>query len=649
MTQSVISKSIDIYHYPKEFEGNLGSVTLGDLHGNSVKLLHFLLRHDVVKFKDSVADPAKNYGEFVSLYTKVGIIVEDTIKSTIIANKALPLIKKHEETIKRYNELAEKKNRSDAEENEFNDINIDNVKLWYNEKVNQFQDAQSTIKKAQTKLKELDIVGQCNKLLEQFEVTDKDTLVRLIGDELADRGSCDYFTLRMLDFLHKNKVDVNITVSNHSIEFITAYENSFNSKNKELKPLGTISDSQKSSFVGLKMLVDQKIVTTDEISKIVNQSYKSSLKLIDYTLSETGINIITHAPAVFDIIKNTAESFKIPYDDSSKESLARTIDKINNRFSTMVQQNKVSELSPDLSTINIDHMNPKERAAHPFVYLIWNRWNEGKESDEARPAKHNGYDVTYTHGHDNFQSPLPQVINLDTECGKFIPQNIITAVRTGQNIPPSENLETYNVLNSDEKSVTLDTTSKAHSKKEAHVQGNKIAASNKTSSDSENKFTPDRPLIGLLATVGLIIGATIGIALVLSGVLAPLGAGILGALGLGLATGGVLSLIMGAVGLAASKTADNSLNNLPSEEVTLEQKEPSGCSVSLIGKKLNKGNDREIELEEVKSQSNQVTIAPNNEAREPKVSLKEQLSILRKNHAEVNNHEEHVLEVKTNP
>lgn len=691
MTQSVISKSIDIYHYPKEFEGNLGSVTLGDLHGNSVKLLHYLLRHDVVKFKDSVVNPAESYDQFVVLYTKMSIIVDKIIAITPRVNSATSAIKRYDQQINLYEALLKKgKNRTQEEEEKFQEINIDKLRTWRAEQSTKLQDAEEIMNQAKADLKKLDVVNQCNRLVEQLEVKDKDVLVRLIGDELADRGPCDYFTLKILEFLGENNVNVDITVSNHSFEFIAAYENLFNSKNNELKGPGSIQVDEASSFMGLKILLNEKLVTTKEISKIINQSYKPCLKLIDYTLNETGINIFTHAPAVFDIIKNTADYFEIAYDDSTKESLAQTIDKINTRFSQIVAENKVSEWMADNQTVtesivDIKNMDSSKRANFPLDYLIWNRWNAGKELPEARPAQRNGYDITYTHGHDNFQSLLPQIINLDTECGKSIPKEILTAIESGKNsIPESpENFELYKALNSDEKNLpkeilndiesaensipespenfdqykALNSDEKnlptVDSPKDPDKLNRSVDFENKTDKKSSpsptNKFTPDRPLIALLATVGLIIGAAIGIALVASGVFAPLGAGILGAIGLGLATGGGLSLILGAVGLAASKTSDNPLNNQPSQEVTLEPNGPPGCSVSLIGKKLNEGNDREIELKEVKSQSNEVTIGSENNSSQPAVSHKEQLSLLRKNHTEVNNHEEHDLRIKTNP
>lgn len=52
----------------------------------------------------------------------------------------------------------------------------------------------------------------------------KKRAITLIGDELADRGQNDYFTLLVLKKLHNENTDINIMLSNHSVEFIRDYE-----------------------------------------------------------------------------------------------------------------------------------------------------------------------------------------------------------------------------------------------------------------------------------------------------------------------------------------------------------------------------------------------------------------------------------------
>lgn len=68
MTRHIIEKEVDIYRYPEEFEKHLDSTTIGDLHGNAAKLVYFLLRHNVLKFKEEIKNPVEAYQELIDLY-----------------------------------------------------------------------------------------------------------------------------------------------------------------------------------------------------------------------------------------------------------------------------------------------------------------------------------------------------------------------------------------------------------------------------------------------------------------------------------------------------------------------------------------------------------------------------------------------------
>ena len=53
---------------------------------------------------------------------------------------------------------------------------------------------------------------------------DSVSLVRLIGDELADRGKNDLLVLALLKAMKDQNVPYRILVSNHGLEFIEGYE-----------------------------------------------------------------------------------------------------------------------------------------------------------------------------------------------------------------------------------------------------------------------------------------------------------------------------------------------------------------------------------------------------------------------------------------
>jgi hypothetical protein len=472
MPNRVIQKTVDIYQYPKEFEGNSGSVTIGDLHGNAVKLLHFALRHNVVKFKDDVTNPEQRFASFVDLYDKMGAAVE-AIKdgeSTIKSQQAH--MERHQKKLDRHTELTAKAERTPEEDKELASINPEQLKGFIAGNKQQIDEARQKIDDSKKILPGL--VDEFHQFLGQIEVKDKKAVVRLIGDELADRGSNDYFTLRFLELLSDNGVKVNITISNHSNEFVTAYENLF--QDRGLKAKGDVTDPDKLSFLGLKVLVDEGIVQASAITDMVEKAYKPALKVIDYTLSDDGINLFSHAPVRFEIIQHVANKLGVVYDDSTKEALAATIDKINVKFGQAVAENRINELCDTSNIGQLESLTAQEMATSPLVNVIWNRWSAAADTQDARPSEKNGYKIGYNHGHDPYQSQFEHVNNLDTSCGKGAPRQIAKKLAEAQAAVDSptetagnkksaqgyiDGVNSYKVLDSNEKSMSHQFTPEA--------------------------------------------------------------------------------------------------------------------------------------------------------------------------------------------
>ena len=228
--------------------------------------------------------------------------------------------------------------------------------------------------------------------------------VRLIGDELADRGNNDYFTLKVIEKLHEHQVPIEILLSNHGIEFIMPYEQD--------KPF--YSDTLKkfaASMFQMQCLIYKDLVTRDEILAIVNKAYKPYLSIISYSLNpeKTEITIYSHARINRDVIQNMALAFSLKYKADTAVDLAMTIEAINREFQLYVNRNGVSELLKlsDLTNARMDGLNVKD----PFLYAIWNR----AQDTEASIAS---FKIDYVHGHDSTDRFDPSITNLDNILGK---------------------------------------------------------------------------------------------------------------------------------------------------------------------------------------------------------------------------------------
>jgi len=330
MTRQFIEDEVSIYSLPTLDTNHLADknaqITVGDLHGNAMKLMFVLVRHGIVTNMD-----AERYNELVRLYKT------DVDRLTA-------------EDIKRFNDIL--------------------CTLTFNQ----------------------------------------DAMIRLLGDELCDRGSNDYFTLKIIQKLYENKVPCQIILSNHSIEFIEAYET-------KLKFFPTVLEPRfAQSMINLQILITRKLITKEEVRAIFRESYKPLLSAIAYSLNEdsTSIMIYSHAPIDLRAIRSMAKKLKIPFNDASAIDLAKTIDNINEIYQQHVSHNTVHTLYDKEAMEFAYNVTPIPSSQYPFEYTMWNRDLRFLK----QPATHKGYQLFFAHGHDSQESENKNVFNLDNQLGK---------------------------------------------------------------------------------------------------------------------------------------------------------------------------------------------------------------------------------------
>lgn len=299
-------------------------LTLGDLHGNALKLLYTLVRHGVI------ANISKqDYRDFVRLYNKTA-----------------------------------------------NEISAQDLK-WF------------------------------NKFIRKIKVNGKGTL-RLIGDDLADRGANDYFTLCILSKL-LNRTNVEIIVSNHSIEFVRAYEQA----DKYVSNL--LRFGQAASMQNLQQLIDQKLISRKEIDTLMTSLYMPHVKLLSYTLDDANnrLAIFSHAPIGVECIQTIALKLGVAFKDETAKELAQTIENINHVFVEKYVKTKTVHtlFDNEAPSARPEFVDPK---VAPFTHLIWNR-----NHDVNRPCDYKGYHLKWIHGHDSRPTNiLHKIYNLDNHLGK---------------------------------------------------------------------------------------------------------------------------------------------------------------------------------------------------------------------------------------
>jgi hypothetical protein len=343
----MLTEPANLLHSPAIDEQHLAMaghvLALGDLHGNALKLMYFLIRHGIAKLTD------KQYQQLADIYYK------------------------------------------DVTELSSNDI----VKF-------------------KTIVSEVHYQSSAH--------------ICFIGDDLADRGSNDYFTLLIFQALHQAHVNFTILLSNHNTEFLKVYlsgleNNLIQTPASNIYYATTISiGDQDKSLQNLGYLLAQYLISFNEINSIVKQCYLPHLQLL-YVLKESNKKLLlfTHAPTGLAVIKGLAQKYQLPYADQTMDDLIDTIAAINHAFQQQLQNQPEEAVYYRIKgdAYNICAMD------EPLKCILWNRINvhsaEGYELQEM-PHLHHGYEINYISGHNGngvvYKPYRHYVFNLDNILGK---------------------------------------------------------------------------------------------------------------------------------------------------------------------------------------------------------------------------------------
>lgn len=454
MPPDLIVENVNVYQYPTDAQRipSNGDITIGDLHSNVIKFLHFLIKHNIVDFKDS--SQITKYDAITNFYES-GFSHAIKIMYLLPLYETLPPLVTNSQNTQNTDVIEGSKRtriEDDASSKISEDEQIDNTKRRKAEEDNYFSNLADPQQKALVLLREFyrktqeqtlspeeyiaklfgynywhHVPRYFMDLFTKLEVRDTQSTIRLIGDELSDRGVNDIFILLLYKFLKLNGVKITTLISNHNIEFIYFYLESLNMSEKEFANIADygISNRFKISLFSLKHMMHMGLFTKENLKHYVENYYLPTLKLIDFNLSEDGgIRLFSHAPIRFEIIRILASTLGVTYLDDTPENLGVTINNINENFRNCFKD-RFNEFFPNPSQDNFSSTNTPENiqmiVRFPFRYIAWNRWSAIRDMDElARPAVHPqyGYHIYYVYGHDSFSSEHSHTINLNTHCGK---------------------------------------------------------------------------------------------------------------------------------------------------------------------------------------------------------------------------------------
>ncbi|CEG55939.1 hypothetical protein [Legionella fallonii] len=239
--------------------------------------------------------------------------------------------------------------------------------------------------------------------------------LRCFGDMLADRGSNDLLSLLTLLEMRLAFPELRgvILLSNHDKCLLSNYLRGALAPGKKL----TMELSPCNSLTRLKWLIDNHIISYDEVEDMIQKAYLPALKLVDYVRKEDGsIDIMSHAPLTLSAIDKAMHEF-LPANHhkdiyASADDVAYVLDQLNIIFSEGLMDKK-SPMYQALTT-------PPSKT-NPIYNFIWPRLTDiGPEIEVP------SYNCRFRHGHDGSPGEIKihgvTYIGYNSIFGKTTPQ-----------------------------------------------------------------------------------------------------------------------------------------------------------------------------------------------------------------------------------
>lgn len=425
------STNVDIFKFPGKSAPTGQQATIGDMHANAIKFLFFLIKEGVISFtKENYDKAVAIYKEHSAAREHLDIYFKHKKQSEIYPKdleKIAAEIKTMEERLQALDQSNAGQPPGKEQTNLAAQIKGKKLRQTYLEK-----ELKSSIDYLSAPENQLDVLttpiqqqlAEFDQLINTADIQNKAVQIRLIGDELADRGVSDIFILSIYRMLKEKGGNISTLLSNHGVEFLVAYNKAKSAKDETSVSEHYTSDplgpDQARSLYAIRDYISLGILTQQKIEKLTDTSgYLSSLKIIDYALMPNGsISLYSHAPVDVALIRSLANYLHVPFEDLSPIHLAKTIDAINTAFQDqLIKGNDLSELLERPEDLN--NLTEIDKEENPIIFALWNR----NYDIIYREPTHNNYSINYNHGHDPRGENNPYTFNLDNTLGKKLGDN----------------------------------------------------------------------------------------------------------------------------------------------------------------------------------------------------------------------------------
>lgn len=266
-------------------------------------------------------------------------------------------------------------------------------------------------------------------VVKSFLVINKEVLVRLLGDEVADRGPLDISILWFLAEYVKQGGLIQIHVSNHGFEFITYMESyllrpaSAQNPVKEFALFGLYDNKFTVSLANLHFIFHKGWVSIAHLRHLYETVYRPLLRVMTYSICpETGeTHLFSHAESGLETLNALGEYFGFDCTQRTIKNITEAIDAYNHLFQKKYAS--VNRITID-GCYEMTEMNSPLSKISVMAHLVWRRTNNpewitspgqleyGGSNPEESPRK-----IKWFHGHDKLVQKTGHSFTLDSDAG----------------------------------------------------------------------------------------------------------------------------------------------------------------------------------------------------------------------------------------
>jgi hypothetical protein len=214
-----------------------------------------------------------------------------------------------------------------------------------------------------------------NRIISGIVILHAPAVLRLIGDNLADRGVNDYFTIVLIRYLLNSGVNIEFLLSNHDHVLLRHFLGNAKMLTDSDRHEYEIIVKKYRSGRNLLKMIGQALVEHSEIMSFLTEYYLPQLQLMSAALGDDNeIYLFSHAPCGLETLNSLCRMFDV-IPNYTEKGVFLTVEAVNEKYRRFVWEGIGKKPDPLLN--NHKHFELNGQAIDPstaaIMRLMWNR------------------------------------------------------------------------------------------------------------------------------------------------------------------------------------------------------------------------------------------------------------------------------------